>query len=60
MGTIFAPTYTTLTMGFLEHDFYRICENKWGADFYQFIVKNLSHNLDETPLDKSKVNLMIY
>ena len=57
MGTIFAPTYATLTMGFLELDFYRICENKWGTDFYQFIIKNWSRYLDdcETPLDKSKV-----
>ena len=29
MGTIFAPTYATLTMGYFEVHFYHICEVKW-------------------------------
>ena len=30
MGTIFAPTYTTLTMAYFEVHFYNICKLKWG------------------------------
>ena len=37
MGTIFATTYATLTMGYSEVHFYNICEIKWGKNF-----KNLS------------------
>ena len=57
MGTIFAPTYATLTMGYLEIKFYQICELKWGKDTRDFIYKNLSRFLDdcETLLDTTKV-----
>ena len=37
MGTISAPTYATLTMGYSEVHFYNIREIKWGKNF-----KNLS------------------
>ena len=56
MGTIFAPTYATLTMGYFEFYFY-ICEPKWGEEFQEFILENWSCFLDDcqTPLDKNKV-----
>ena len=57
MGTIFAPTYATLTMGYFEIHFYNICELKWGKEFQEFILENWSHFLDDcqTPSDKKKV-----
>ena len=57
MGTIFATTYTTLTMGYFEFHFYNIYELKWGKEFQKFILENWSHFLDDsqTPLDKNKV-----
>ena len=57
MGTIFAPTYVTLTMGYFEVRFYNICELKWGKEFQEFILENWSRFLDDcqTPLDKNKV-----
>ena len=30
MGTIFAPTYANLTMGFFELTFYDLCRDKFG------------------------------
>ena len=55
--TIFAPTYATLTMGYLEVHFYNICELKQGKEFQEFILENWSRFLDDcqTPLDKNKV-----
>ena len=32
MGTIFAPTYTSLTIGFFELMFYDLCRDKFGED----------------------------
>ena len=57
MGTIFTPTYATLTMGYFEFHFYNICELKWGKEFQEFILENWSRFLDDcqTPLDKNKV-----
>ena len=57
MGTIFAPTYVTLTMEYFEFHFYNICELKWGKEFQEFILENWSRFLDDcqTPLDKNKV-----
>ena len=57
MGTVFAPTYGTLTMGYFEFHFYNICELKWGKEFQEFILENWSRFLDDcqTPLDKDKV-----
>ena len=57
MGTIFAPTYATLTMGYFEFYFYNICELKWGKEFQEFILENWSRFLDDcqTPLDKDNV-----
>ena len=57
MGTIFASTYATLTMGYCEVHFYIICELKWGKKFQEFILENSTLFLDDyqTPLDKNKV-----
>ena len=33
MGTIFAPTHATLTMGYFEVHFYHNCEVKWEKEF---------------------------
>ena len=58
MGTIFAPTCATLTMGYLELKFYNICNNKFGVNLGNFILNSWSRYLDdcETPLDKTKIN----
>ena len=58
MGTIFAPTYATLTMGYFEVHSYS-CELKQGKEFQEFILENRSRFLDDcqTPLDKNKVKL---
>ena len=47
MGTIFAPTYATLTMGNFEVHCYNICKLKWGIEFQEFILENWSCFLDE-------------
>ena len=57
MGTIFAPTCATLTLGYFEVHFCNICELKWGKEFKEFILENWTRFLDDcqTPLDKTKV-----
>ena len=45
-GTIFAPTYATLTMGSFEVHFYNISKLKWGKEFKKFILENWSRFLD--------------
>ena len=57
IGTIFAPTYATLTMGYCEVHFYNICELKWGKEFQEFILENWTRFLDDcqTPLDNNTV-----
>ena len=58
MGTIFAPTYANLTMGFFELKFYDLCRDKYGEDLGNFIFKNWSRFLDdcETLLEENKIN----
>ena len=57
MGSIFAPTYAGLVIGYLEIKLYAICEIKWGAAISKFIYENWSRFLDdcEILLDKSIV-----
>ena len=57
MGTIFAPTYASLTMGYFEIKFYNICEVKWGMELANTLKENWSRFLDdcETVLDKTKI-----
>ena len=58
MGTKFFPTNATLSMGYFELTFYRICINEFGANLGQFILENWCRFPDycEWPLDKSKIN----
>ena len=58
MGTIFAPTYANLTMGFFELTFYNLCRDKLGEDLGNFIFENWSRFLDdcETLLEENKIN----
>ena len=55
MGTIFAPTYATLPMGYFELPLYIICINEFGD---QFVFENWSLCLDDCqiPLDKTKID----
>ena len=58
IGTIFAPTYANLTMGFFELTFYDLCRDQFGEDLGNFIFKNWSRFLDDcqTLLEGSKIN----
>ena len=58
MGTIFAHVYETLSMGYFELTFHRICINEFGETLGQFILKNWSRFLDncETSLYKTKID----
>ena len=40
MGTIFAPTYATLSMGHLEIKLYSVCTLKYGELLAEYIKKN--------------------
>ena len=42
MGTILAPTYATLAMGYFEVYFYNICKFKWEKEFQEFFLENWS------------------
>ena len=58
MGTIFAPTYAMLSMGYFELTFYRICINEFGETLGQSILVNWRRFRGdcETPLDKTKID----
>ena len=58
MGTIFAPAYANLTMGFLELRFYDLCRDKFGENLGYFIFENWSRFLDdcETLLEENKIS----
>ena len=51
MGTIFAPTYANLTIGFFELRFYDLCRDKFGENLGNFIFENC-----ETLLEENKTN----
>ena len=55
-GTIFSPTYATITMWYFEVHFYNIWELKWRKEFQELILENWNRFLDDckTPLDKNK------
>ena len=42
MGTILAPTYATLAMGYFEVYFYNICKFEWEKEFQEFFLENWS------------------
>ena len=58
MGTISAPTYENLTVGFFELTFYDLFRNKFKEDSGNFIFENWSRFLDdcETLLEENKIN----
>ena len=58
MGTIFAPTYATLTMGFFEIKFYNICNETFGTNIGKMISDTWYRFLDDCQIrvDESKVD----
>ena len=58
MGTIFAPTYANLSMGFFELSFYETCRTRFGEDLGNFIFENWSRFLDDcqTLLEENKID----
>ena len=47
MGTIFAPTYTTLSIGYFEIKLYNVCNFKYGELLAEYIKENLDHFFDD-------------
>ena len=47
MGTIFAPTYATLSMGHLEIKLYSVCTLKYGELLAEYIKENWNRVLDD-------------
>ena len=58
MGTIFAPTYADLTIGFLELELYRRIEQKWSREIKNIFVKNWKRYLDDCqmPIKTSQID----
>ena len=58
MGTIVAPTYATLVMGYLEIQFYKKCKNEYGVNNGKYIEENWHRGLDDcyTVLDGTNIN----
>ena len=59
MGTIFAPTYADLTVGYLEIDLYKKINDKWGNDVEKYFCQNWKRYLDDCqmPIDTTMINL---
>ena len=47
MGTIFAPTYATLSMGYFEIKLYSVWTFKYGELLVEYIKKNWNRFLDD-------------
>ena len=58
MGTIFAPVYANLTVGYFELQFYDICRINFGHEQHNFICQNWKRYLDDcqTLLQGDKIN----
>ena len=58
MGTIFAPTYATLSMGYLEIKLYSVCTFKYGELLAKYIKENWNRFLDDcyTVLRSSEIS----
>ena len=58
MGSIFAPNYAGLTVGYLEIKVYSICELKWGNIIASYIKENWYRFIDdcEIPLNKREID----
>lgn len=47
MGTNFAPTYAILTIGYLEMQFYKKCEEHFSENVAKYIVSNFKRYIDD-------------
>ena len=47
MGTIFAPTYATLSMGYFEIKLYSVCSFKYGEHLAEYIKENWNRFFDD-------------
>ena len=47
MGTTFAPTYATLSMGYFEINLYSVCTFKYGEFLAEYIKENWNRFLDD-------------
>ena len=47
MGTVFAPTYANLSMGYHEIKLYYLIELNYSVDIRQYFVENLKRFLDD-------------
>ena len=58
MGTIFAPTYATLSMGYFEIKLYSVCTFKYGELLAEYIKENWNRFLDDcyTVLRSSQIS----
>ena len=58
MGTIFTPTYATLSMGYLEIKLYSVCTFKYGELLAEHTKENWNRFLDDcyTVLKSSQIN----
>ena len=58
MGTIVAPTYATLIMGYLEIQFCENCKNEFGVNNGKYIKKIWHRDLDNCyiALDATNTN----
>ena len=58
MGTIVAPTYATLVMGYLKIQFYEKCKNELGVNNGKYIEENWQRFLDNCyiALDTTNIN----
>ena len=58
MGTIFAPTYATLSMGYFEIKLYSVCTFKYGELLAEHIKENWNRFLDDcyTVLRSSQIS----
>ena len=58
MGTIFAPTYATLSMGYFEIKLYSVCTFKYGELLAEHVKENWNRFLDDcyTVLRSSQIS----
>ena len=58
MGTIFAPTYATLSMGYFEIKLYCVCTFKYGELLAEYTKENWNRFLDDcyTVLRSSQIS----
>ena len=61
MGTIVAPAYATLVMGYLEIQLYEKCKNEFGVNKGKYFEGNWHRFLDDcyTDFDATNINPLI-